>query len=362
MKDTSVARPGLFSLQRSRRLIASLESRSRLWAEQLVQIEQKHASDEASERADYERQRQLQADSCRLQRRDMLSQWDLAEEKLIAQYETSTISVQQDLHRLGAIFRRKVADERKSIEQKVEARRQSVLQQYESEKNQPGIKRKKELSAIDAARVPLQETIAAAHELTIQRLEQLPEVDGTLAEEEFPEPKIYTVADSIAAIESFNEASQAILSQMSSGIASKMFLFPLGATLFIAIWAVAAYFFTPHPPWLMMGIGVPIASVIAFIAYIIKLLPLKRLTRQLYPKLVRIQFLSDACADAGRRISTRIASEASAELIQRRDSHLEAALRWEAEHIAEMESRLTREGARSSRETYKTLGVTRPKI
>ncbi len=344
MKDTSVSPPGLFSLSRSRRLLSSLESRSRQWAEQLVQIEQQHAVDESAELAEHERQRQTQAESCRLQRREMLTQWDVSEEKLISHYESTTVGVRQDLNRLAAIYRRKVADERKSIEQKVAARRQAVLQQYESEKNQPGIKRKKEFNAIDAALVPLQETITAGRELTIQRLEQLPDVDGTAAEEEeFPEPKIHTVAESIAAIESFTEASNAILKQMRSGIASKMFLFPLGAILFMAIWAVAAYVFTPYPPWLMMGAGVPIASVIALVAYIVKLLPLKRLTRQLYPKLERIELLSDACSEAGHRISKRIASEASAELIQRRDSHLDAAHRWEVDHLAEMEARLTRE-------------------
>ena len=191
--------------------------------------------------------------------------------------------------------------------------------------------------------VPLQETLLTARELTIQRLEQLPTLDGTAAAEEFPEPKIHTVAESLAAIESFTEAGNAILSRMRSGIASKMFMFPLGAILFMAIWAAAAYFFTPYPPWLMMGIGVPIACVIAFILYIVKLLPLKQLTRQLYPKLERIELLSDACSEAGRRISKRIASDASSELIQRRDSHLDAAHRWEVEHLAEMESRLTRE-------------------
>ncbi len=343
MKDTSLSPPGLFSLARSRRLLSSLESRSRHWAEQLTQIEQQHVLDESSELAEHEHQRQTQAESCRLQRRSMLTQWDASEENLIAQYESTTVTVRQDLNRLAAIYRRKVADERKTIEQKVEVRRQAVLQQFEHEKNQPGIKRKKEFNAIDAAMIPLQETITAARELTIQRLEQLPAVDGTAAAEEFPEPKIHTVAESLAAIESFSQASDEILSQMRSGIASKMFLFPLGAILFMGIWAAAAYVFTPDPPWLMMGVGVPIASLIAFIAYIVKLLPLKRLTRQLYPKIERIELLSDACSDAGRRISKRIASEASAELIQRRDSHLDAAHRWEVDHIAEMETRLARE-------------------
>ena len=84
-------------------------------------MEQQHANDEASEAVDQERQRQSQAESCRLRRREMLTQWDVSEETLVAKYETTTVAVRQDLNRLAAIYRRKVADERKGIEQKVEA-------------------------------------------------------------------------------------------------------------------------------------------------------------------------------------------------------------------------------------------------
>ncbi len=346
MQDDSMSPSGLFSLPRLQRLLAALQSRSRWWANERARLVQTHVGEEALERTRHDELRHKKAETCRQLRRATLAQWDASEEQLVLDYEVTSVSLRQELNRLAVIYRRKLVEERKTIERKVAARRQAVLHQYENQKNQPGNQKRKEIKAIDATLVPLRTNVETARALTVQRLERLPEVAPEYVEADFPEPKVYTVAESLAAIESLQVSILGVLKQMRSGFASQVvdtFYLPLGIVLFIAIWAVIAFFAAPYPPWLAMGAGVPIAGLIGLVIYLVLLLPLKRMTRELFPKVERISRLSEACADAGRRISTRIASETSAELIQRRDSQLDAAHRWQVEHLAEMEARLSRE-------------------
>ncbi len=346
MQDTSVSPPGLFALSRSQRLLASLESRSHWWADRQAKLIETHLAELAVEQREHEQLRQQKADACRQLRRETLSQWDESDETLIHEYEVTSVTLRQDLNRLAAIYRRKLAEEKKNIERKVEARRQAVLHQYENQKNQPGIQKRKEIKAIDSTLVPLRESVEAARSITVQRLERLPEVPESYDEPDIPEPKVYTVTESIAALEALKVSMAGVLAQMRSGFASKIidtFYLPLGVVLFMGLWAAVAYFVAPDPPWLAMGAGGPIAGLIGFVIYLVLLLPLKRMTRELFPKVERVSRLGEACAEAGRRISTRIANETAAELVQRRDSHLDAAHRWRIEHLAETEARLARE-------------------
>ena len=99
--------------------------------------------------------------------------------------------------------------------------------------------------------------------------------------------------------------------------------------------------------------GVIGAGVVGFMIYGILLWPLRKMTRRLYPQAIRIGQAAEECAAAGRKISTDLANETSAELIQRRDAHLEAAKRWKADQ-------LERTGRQNQRRTRCRKGKVKP--
>ncbi len=360
MKDSSVGPAGLFDISRGRRLLFSLATRSHWWAERQSLLVQEHRTQQTDDDVRLDAKRSEVALHCRQLRRETLSQWDDVEENLTCQYEMAAVKVRQDLSRLTAIYRRKLADERKAIEQKVEERRQAVIAHYESQKPLPGQQRRKEITTIDSLLVPLREEIESARQLTILRLEQLPELAPDAGAQEYPEPKINTVAESIASIEQLTASCREVITLMRRGAASGLVYWlyvPLAVLAFVSVWAGLAYLFAPSPPWLVMGVGVPIGGVLWFITYIVLQRPLNRMTRDLYPKVERIGRVAQTCAESGRRISTRIASETSAELVQRRDGLLDAAHKWKVERLAEMESRLASEerDARNRLEKHATV-------
>ena len=135
---------------------------------------------------------------------------------------------------------------------------------------------------------------------------------------------------------------------MQSGAASKTvdsFYLPAGVAAFIVIWVGVVTLIQPEQLLLWMSASIPIGGVIGFSIYGILLMPLRKMTRRVYPTSERIFREANRCADAGRRIAKKVADETSAELIVRRDAHLAAAARWKAEQTEEAEKRITEEHA-----------------
>ena len=65
----------------------------------------------------------------------------------------------------GRHNRRKLADEKKTIERKVNARRGAVVQQYENRRNAPDQQMRKEIALIDQALQPIHDSLELARAL-----------------------------------------------------------------------------------------------------------------------------------------------------------------------------------------------------
>ncbi|MFK8113245.1 MAG: FtsK/SpoIIIE domain-containing protein [Rubripirellula sp.] len=347
MKDSSVSPVGLFDTRRQRQLLDGLAERFRHCLDQQQVLQTKHAQQRVQEEEQFATARAQVTAECRTQRRNMLRQWDDADESLTSRYEASAIQNRKDLNRLAALFRRKLADETKVIERKVEARRQAVLQQYENRKNQPGQQKRKEHKLIDESLHGIHENLEWGRALTIRRLDRLPEVlPAEDSSEDMRESTPDSVQDSIETIGRLTRKCNKTVEEMQTGAASKIvdsFYLPAGVAVFLVLWAIAAFFLAPPPPWLMMAAGIIPAGLLGFTIYLILLWPLKRMTRRLYPRFERIGQAAEECASTGRKISAQMASDTSAELVQRRDAHLEAAKRWQVEQIAALGERLQAE-------------------
>jgi S-DNA-T family DNA segregation ATPase FtsK/SpoIIIE len=371
MKDSSVGPTKLMNVNRCGKLLASLGRRIEITGQQRQQLAAAHAQLSDTEKKALGQQRDEVTSRCRAKRQSMLRQWDQAEEELTAQYERRAVAARTELNRMAVVFRRKKADESKTIERKVKARHQAVLNQFENRKNQPGQQQRKEIKLIDESLRPITEHVEWARALTIRRLDGLPEVgppnlngngsdDNEAVDEDFSQPTPESVKEAMDTIALLTRKCKTVIDEMQEGAASKIvdsFYLPAGVAAFITIWAVIALLVAEENRYLWAAAGIIPAGILGFGLYLILLWPLKKMTRRLYPKVERIARAAEQAANSGRGVSRRIAEEATNELIGRRDAHLEAAKRWQQEQLAELEQRFAIEEAENRKHLISVLNL-----
>ncbi len=354
MSDSSLEWVGLFDPSRQKRLLAGVDRRVQRTRQELEKLHLRQQEQEKVEVERLEVHRHETINHCREQRREMLQRWDEAEERLTHEYETNTVRLTDDLHRLAAQFRKKAGEERKVIERKVAARRVAVNQQHDNHRNVPGQTMRREISQIEHALEPLREELERARALTIRRVDRLPEIPPPQTpEDDFREPPPESVREAVDVIQRVSRRIHETVVEMHQGAPSRIvdsFYLPVGVATFIVIWVIAVLIVRPEQRLLWMAASVPISGSIGFLIYGILLMPLRAMTRRLYPRAERLMAAADAAADAGRRIAMKQASDASAELLQRRDAHLEAAAQWQHDQLAELEERTKAELAEARRQ------------
>lgn len=346
MKDNAVEPAGLFDIRRQRRLLDGLVNRFRGSLSNQQMLQAAHAQQIATEESQLGNERAKVANECRIQRREMLESWERAEEKLVRKYESKTIAFRRDLNRLSALYRKKSNEEKQVLQRKVAARRQAIQHQHENRKNQPGQQNRKEIKQVDEALEPIQKIVEQARELTLRRLDHIPEVGpAETSEEQINEPTPESLEEAVASIRSLTKKCQDTVDQMHATTASRIvdsYVLPIAVVVFLILWCLVAFFATEGSP-LWMAAGIIPAGVLGLGAYLVLMLPLKRTTRDLYPQIERIGRAAEECGNVAKKISTEIASEAANELIQRRDEHMEATKRWMDEQLALLDQRLESE-------------------
>ncbi len=350
---------GLFDPQRQQRLLGGLAKRALRTEADLASLHQRLQEQEHVEVERLDLRRHETMDHCREQRREMLQRWDEAEEKLTVEYETKTIKVTTELTRLGAFYRQKLVEEKKNIERKVQARRGAVLQQYENRRHAPGQVMRQEVAAIDQSLTGIQELLELARTLTIRRLDRLPEVtEATDPKEIIREPNPTTVREAIDSVGRLERKAKDTVDEMHTGFASKVvdsFYLPAGVAIFILIWVLTTFVLRPDRLLLWASASVPVAGAIGFTIYGILLMPLRKMTRRLYPNCERLLLAAEHSAAVGRKIAAKTAQEAAQELIERRDSHLAAAERWQHEQIDLATKTVAEEQAKAKQHLEKEL-------
>lgn len=342
---------GLFASDRQRRLLAGVAGRSQRTGQDLAELRNRLTEQEEQVVEKLDLRHHQTVGHCREQRREMLQRWDDAEEALTVYYETQTVTTRDALSHLTAKFRKKLADNKADIERKVEARCDAVAHQYENRRNMPGQQMRKEHLQIDESLGPITEEIEWTRALTIRRLDHLPDVPivdpkAVTDDNSITQPTPTSVRESVDAVAILTRQLKESNRLMQSGAASKTvdsFYLPFGVAVFILIWVGIVTLIQPKDLLLWMSASIPIGGVIGFSIYGILLMPLRRMTRRVYPNSERIFREANRCADAGRRIAKKVADETSAELVARRDAHLVAAARWKTEQTEEAEKRAMEE-------------------
>lgn len=360
MKDSSVAPAGLFAPERQRRLIDALVARYETCQHQRQELINQHAAERDEEEKQLLSDRSGVTADCRRQRRITLGQWDAAEETVFSRYEEDTIRLRMELNRLASLYRKKAADGRDAIERKVEARREAVLQQYEARKHQPGEQSKKEIEQINASLIPLTEDLAWARDLTIRRLDRLPNVPpAETPDEDVSEPTPETIQQSIDTVYRLSRKCRGFVTELQNSTAAKFddsFYLPGGVAVVVILWCIGVQVTQPAAYWVYMISGVVAAAVIGFMIYAALLIPLRRQTRRLYPMIIRTGLAAEEAVAAGKQISIDIARDASNDLVTRRDKHLEAAEHWREEQLQQLEQQLAAEQEAAKSELTGRLG------
>lgn len=347
MKDFSVGPAGLFAPQRQRRLLESLLTRVETCQQQRQELIQRHAAEREEEEKHLLHSRSGVTEDCRRQRRVTLGQWDAAEETIFSGYEEESIRLRTELNRLASQYRKKLAEGKLTLENKVEARCAAISHQYESNKGRPGQQSKKEIEKINASLKDIAQDVALARDLTIRRLDRLPNVaEPSSAEEDVQVGKPESIEQSIRIIQDLTGRCREHLSELQTGAAARFvdsFYLPAGVAVAVVIWCLAVIAIRPSAFWIYLIAGVAAAGVLGFAIYASLLIPLRRQTRRLYPMIERTGRAAEETATAGRKISADSARAAAADLLSHRDRQLESADSWHEEQIERLTEQLARE-------------------
>ncbi len=348
MKDSSVGPTGLFDPHRQQRMLRALADRFRLSLADQRSLAERHHIQVSEEESRFGTERSEKTDACRRLRREMLHHWDESEEKLTSQYEAFAIKNREELIRLSVVFRKKLSVGRDAIERKYKARCQAIHHQYNQRKDKPGQQRDQEIETIGSTLDPIYEYVEWAREVTIRRLDHLPEIPPEKSIEEnqrLPVPK--TVRESLDSVDTLRRRCQATVAAMESGSAAKLvdsFYLPAGVAVFITIWAgVVAAIEPKNNYWIIMAAGVPVAGLIGFTIWALLMMPLRRMTRELYPAVERILMAAEESAQTGREVAAKVAKQTSAELLEQREAHLIKAESWRTEQQELLEESLNQE-------------------
>lgn len=347
MKDTSVAATGLFSPERQRRLINALMNRFATCERERQVLIGRHATEREREEQNLLSDRSNVTAECRTLRRETLGKWDAAEEVLFGKYESDTIRMRQDLSRMDVLFRKKLESGTASIARKVEARKAAVNQQYDACKHEPHEKCKKEVAQLKASLGTLTADLTTARDLTLSRLDGLPSVGpAENPQDDMREPPPESVQHAIETIAVISRKLTKLVAEMQTGASARLvdsIYLPLAVAVGMILWAIGISMVQPSAFWPILVGGVVVIGLVGFVGYLAILFPLRKETRRLFPLIKRCDEAADEAASTGKNIAKETAKKTAAELISKRNKHLQAADVWQDEQLEELRQRLATE-------------------
>ncbi|MCC9603830.1 AAA family ATPase [Stieleria sp. JC731] len=347
MKDSSVSPAGLLSSSRQRVLLDALIARFQSCNTQRQELVHQHAQQRDDEERQLLAERNGVTADCRRARYATFSQWDAAEEKVFAAYENDTLRLRQDIHRLASQFRKKKSEGIETIEHKVEARRVAVHHQYESRKHEPGEQSKREIEKINQALIAIGKDMDWTCELTVRRLDGLPNVPPAESpEEEVQIDEPVSIRHTVELIGELTRRCHEYVTDLQTGASVRIvdsFYLPAGVATVVVLWIAGIVYLRPENFWTVMLSGVAVAGIIGISLFAALLIPLRRKTRRTYPIIYRTVKAAEQVAEQGRKISIDQAKQSSEELIARRDQHLRQAEAWREEQLKQLQETLAAE-------------------
>lgn len=322
---------------------------------------------------------------CRIERRTTLEAWDQADEQTIARYEQETLQTRKARHHALATIRRQRKREIAEEEQAFDTQKQQIQSHYAREKPKASAAQKTEYAQLAAAMRRLNASIAKARELTMQRCggpDQLaslippdaggPPISaateaGSELEAEEPglrlggetqtgsplPPQHQSIGECVAEIKSLAERAETLLAEMRTGWPARFvesYYLPLLMAGVVLAWCALISLAGPERMVLWMLLGLPLAVVSGVAAHSLMMIPLRRQTRELHPRLEQTGVDAHAVAALGRRLSAATAAERVAELRRIREAALEALRQQHDQQMRDIRERHHADHTRATRQ------------
>lgn len=268
-----------------------------------------------------------------------LLEWDTTHEKILAEYESATLKVREELNRFVAGFRQARRRERTAVVAKVEGRLSAIHNRYNRRKNQPIEQQRKACIELDVAIVAVEQAIEEVRSVVLRRLDHLPDVSPFHAADGLAKPNTVREAEDAIqqASQEIRDRGRQLLANTPARLIDTVWAPPLLGGLLFVIWTAAALIAGWPQPWIAITAGLLVAFFVFLTLLGARQIPLRRRTRELYPRAEYFYAAAQRARENGKAIAAAIAADQTAALKKQRESELRTAEHWEQEKFRAIE-------------------------
>lgn len=363
MKKNAVGPAGILAPNRQQRLIDGFNSRFGLCRSELEKVSLKQQAEQEEAAAQAEQSRAQVVTSCRKRRRDLLDDWDRQQEDCISDYEIQIADQQNQLSRLSVLFRRKLAEQLKRIEQQTTEKKAKAKKSCDRSLEELRVSHRQENRLIEKHRERFVSKYKEIDAIVVRRLDGLPDSSNADSSQAASPPVHFDRAFDFGhytetQIQQIDSLLQSLTGTTVAKIVESWFL-PLAGCLTGFLLAFLGYFYRPFtadiPQLLWFVIGPAISGLVGFGFYVCLMFPLKAQTRSHFSAIAPLlsgfekeflryqKFLASGFADSEKRF------------LQQCDTEIDAASHWQNETKKDLEDRLASEQATQSDQIQSTI-------
>jgi F0F1-type ATP synthase membrane subunit b/b' len=291
MKKSAVRPVGVLGPHRQRQVLDGLKKRLMICQQELRDLEKNHHLEVRASEEELGFLRESVVSECRSRRREVLQDWDSQQEAFLSSYEKRVIEQRNHLSRLSILYRRKLDEATSSIEKTSKQRQEAAEQANARSKKELLSKRYQQSRQVKEFKEKYSQHVERIQSLVLRRLDRLP--SSPQQDSTHRDHKTLTIQSESELIDYFNRSIKQVESYRHQLIGTKIakitesWFLPITGLilalfwLFISLTIWRAPIGVPTVVWAFGGIV--ISGVVAFVAYVTCMFPLKRQTLSLYP-------------------------------------------------------------------------------
>jgi predicted RND superfamily exporter protein len=273
--------------------------------------------------SELQQQHDLLLGECRVERRQILDQWDHSDEELISKYENFTTQTQRQKHHDLAALRRNRKHAIEEEEKSFDKRKNEIAQRYASEKPKPSALQSRNDETLRALLSTITSIVQNADNLALQRLgkkrfAELTQDDAGTRIEKTLEAKNANAdqpVDFMTRCDHLKDLHAQVTEQFVSlkagwavRFSESFFVIAVGL-LAAAVWCFAIYQTNLQPLALWMLGAIPAGILIAFAVQAVAGIPVRRMTRSVYPNIVLLETDARLACEEGHRANATLAAQ-----------------------------------------------------
>lgn len=269
-------------------------------------------------------------EQCRADRTSMLREWDAATEVIFADYEAKTLAIRAKMKDVTAEIRQKLLAGMQPLIDEADNRRITVLQKFDTIKDEPGTWKKKDDRIIKTAYAEVVGTIDVAKgQLNQQSITLQESADDIDACKKVSVKSPDSMKQSVKTLGKLGDLARQALVDADPGLTGSMvrrLLFPVFGILVGALAAVAVWFLTSQSILAVLALVAPLALGVG--AHFVFAGPLRSNAETLAVDIADIADAAHHVAAKGLRISSSTHQLELDDLARQRDQKLQAIDDW----------------------------------